>query len=283
MPPVPGTTERATAPVLDAMRTVMRPLVRLLIASGITYPVFAALLKGLFVEVADRHFRLDDAEPTDSRINLLTGVQRREIRRLRETAANDDAPPPAAVSFGAKLVAKWLSHPEYTDAEGEPVPLPRHAGDGAAVSFEGLVAEERTDIRPRVVLDEWLRLGIARLDEKNRVVLATDAFIPKDGAAELVYCFGRNLHDHAAAAADNLMGRPPRMERVVSYDALSLASVDKLDGQARQLGMKLLRSLNTSAMNFEAADAVTPQARHRFTCGVYVYAEPVDTDGKDRS
>jgi hypothetical protein len=266
----------APTPVLRALRTVMRPLVRLMIASGITYPVFTELLKGIFVDVALKDFRLEGAEPTDSRVNLLTGLQRRDVRRLRECAKEGEAPAPESVSFGARLVSKWLNNPEFTDGEGAPLPLLRHAGAGNQASFEGLVAGERKDIRPRVVLDEWLRLGIVRVDEGNRIVLSTDAFIPNAGAEEQVYCFGRNLYDHASAATDNLMGRGPvRMERVVSYDELSAASADKLEAQARQMGMKLLKTLNASAAALESADAAVPQPRHRFTCGVYIYAEPV--------
>ena len=51
-----GTTP--TPALVRAIRRTLRPLVRLMLASGVTYPLVAELLKGIFVELADREFRL---------------------------------------------------------------------------------------------------------------------------------------------------------------------------------------------------------------------------------
>lgn len=263
--------------LIRAFRTVLRPLVRLMIASGITYPVLTELLKGLFVEVAVRDFRLDEAEPTDSRVNLLTGLQRRDIRRLRESRAGNDGLMLNSISFGAQLVAKWMDSAPYVDAEGRPRALARHASAGGALSFDELVASQSKDIRPRVILDEWLRLGIVRLDDDNNVVLVTEAFVPSDNSAEKLFYFAHNLHDHIAAASDNLTGKgPSRLERSVHYNELSAASIAELDEQARTLGMAMVKELNRSAAKLEVRDAGKQAQRHRFTCGVYFFAEPVD-------
>lgn len=69
--------------MLSALRRVMRPLVRLMLRKGVTYTMFADLLKEVFVDVAHREFRLDGTVPTDSRVSLLTGVHRKDVRRLR--------------------------------------------------------------------------------------------------------------------------------------------------------------------------------------------------------
>ena len=56
---------------------------RALIAQGVTAPALYRLLKRLYVEVAEREFRLDGERPTDSRISLLTGVHRRDVKAFR--------------------------------------------------------------------------------------------------------------------------------------------------------------------------------------------------------
>ena len=52
-----NSTTPSTA-LVRAIRRTLRPLVRLMLASGVTYPLVSELLKGVFVEVADREFRL---------------------------------------------------------------------------------------------------------------------------------------------------------------------------------------------------------------------------------
>ena len=53
------TPTTAPSPVfVVALRRVLRPLVRLMLARGVTYPYLSDLLKALFVEVADKDFRI---------------------------------------------------------------------------------------------------------------------------------------------------------------------------------------------------------------------------------
>ena len=268
-----------TPALVRALRRVLRPLVKLMLASGVTYPYLAELLKNLFVDVAASEFCLDSKVPTDSRISLMTGVHRKDVSRLRANLQKSVETAPEVVSLGAQLVAVWLGTSRYQNEQGDPLPLPRFVSEGGDISFEGLVASVNTDIRSRVVLDEWLRLGVVRFDEQNRVCLNAQAFVPTEGFDEKAFYFGHNLHDHALAAAHNLLGgQPPFLERSVQYDALSPASVALLAKQSQDLGMKALLAVNKSALAFEQADAQPmageTTARQRMTFGIYFYTAP---------
>lgn len=260
-----------------ALRRVLRPLVKLMLARGITFPYFAELLKKLFVEVAAQDFRIGVKPATDSRINLVTGVHRKDVSRLRQSIEDEPQSVPSVVSLGAQLVALWMGSSQYLDEAGQPRALPRFFSEGGAISFEGLVASVNSDIRSRVVLDEWMRLGVVGFDEEKRICLNTQAFVPTDGFDEKAFYFGHNLHDHAAAAVHNLTGtRPPFMERSVHYNELSAASVELLAKAAQEQGMKALVAINKSAMAAEVTDKQGNAAGQRMTFGVYFYSAPVD-------
>jgi hypothetical protein len=259
----------------------MRPLVRLMLRKGITYTFFSDMLKGVFVEVADTEFRLDEKAPTDSRVSLITGVHRKDVRRLRASMGEGSDHLPVAVSFGAHLVSTWMNTPPYCGAPGTPLPLPRLASVGGECSFDGLVSHVSTDIRARVVLDEWLRLGIAHVDEQDIVHLETRAFIPQKGFDEKVAYFSHNIHDHACAAVHNLTSPGAAFfERSVHYDALCEASVGALREAVGTDGMQALIALNNLASECETRDAASREAKKRITIGLYMYAEPTDTDEK---
>ena len=164
----------------------------------------------------------------------------------------------------------------YLHEDGSPLPLARFASEGGELSFESLVAGVNSDIRSRVVLDEWLRLGVVRLDDDNRVCLNAEAFVPSEGFDEKAFYFGHNLHDHAAAAASNLLGvQPALLERSVQYDALSEASIALIAKQSREAGMKALLAVNKNALALEQADATREAPKHRMTFGIYFYTEPM--------
>jgi uncharacterized protein DUF6502 len=270
-----------TAPgsLIRALRHLLRPLVRLLVARGVTYAMLSEVLKGVYVEVADRDFGLEGKRPTDSRVSLLTGVHRKDVRRLREAAPAKGDAVPESVALGAQLVSAWTTRREYLDSRGKPRPLPRLASQGGGRSFESLVAGVSKDIRPRSILDEWLRLGVVGLDSQDRVVLRTAAFVPRRGFDEMAFYLGHNVHDHLAAAAHNLLAEgKPFLERSVHYDELGERSVAELAELAGRAGMDALNEVNRKAIACEARDRGETASRRRMTFGVYFYTTPESGD-----
>jgi len=261
--------------LLSALRRVMRPLVRLMLRKGVTYTVFADLLKEVFVDVANREFRLDDKAPSDSRISLLTGVHRKDVKRLRHDGDSASTVLPDNITLGAQLVNAWINSQPFCRQAGQALPLPRLASVGGDRSFDALVAKVSTDIRARVVLDEWLRLGVVRLDDQDCVHLEAQAFVPQKGFDEKAAYLGHNLHDHASAAVHNLTAEgPPLFERSVHYDALAPVSVEALRQVVAGEGMQMLLGFSRLAADLETRDLSSLDPRQRITIGLYFYTEP---------
>ena len=277
--PDPGATAGPSPALVAALRRVLRPLVRLMMARGITYPHLSDLLKGLFVEVAERDFRLDNKLPTDSRVSLVSGVHRKDVSRLRANPQRRETPPAATVTLASQVFSRWLGDPAWRGSRGAPRPLSRLASEGGDRSFEALVAGISSDIRPRVVLDEWLNRGLVTLDERDRVCVNVQAFVPARGEDDKLFYFALNLHDHAAAASHNLLGGDPFFDRSVHADGLSPASVVALKALAAEHGMQTLLALNEAVQAAERRDRDRPAdaPRERFTLGVYVHTTPQES------
>ena len=267
--------------LLRAVARLLKPLVRLLIASGVTYPAFSRLLKTLYVEVADQHFCLDGKAQTDSRVSLITGVHRKDVKRLRHEEQASDLTP-LSVSLGSQLVARWVGEPAYCDTDGNPLELDRFRGDGEHPSFEDLVSDASKDIRPRAVLDEWLRLGIIDLTTDNKVRLRQEAFAPEEGYEEKAWYFGNNLHAHIATATANVLEEDkPRLERSVHYDGLTEKSVQAIEALAQKEAMRALKEVNRLAMARQKADAELSTANRRIVFGAYFHDEEKRRDTND--
>ena len=265
---IPGTAPEA-ARLQAPLARLVRPLVRLLVRAGITFPALCDLLRELYVNVAEYDFALPGKSQTDSRVSLLTGIHRKEVARLRGAGAPVSTVP-AIVSRTSRILSRWTASAEFTDAEGRPLPLARAESDGSP-SFEGLVGSVTRDLRPRAVLDEWLDRRLVVLDAAERVVLTDTAFVPQGGSDQQLYYFGRNLHDHVAAAVSNVLGEEPRFtERAVHYDGLSEDLALRLEGSSKLVANEALQALNRQAT---AACDTDPGGRWRWNFGVYVYRE----------
>ncbi len=254
--------------VEQAVQRLLRPLVRLLLSFQVTFPVLSEWLKRAYVDVAEKEFPLNDKPQTDTRISLLTGIHRKDMKRLRH-ASVDNPDTPESVSVGVQLAARWMGDPAYLDAQKQPRPLPFKQDSGE--SFETLVeAVVKKDIRARVVLDEWLRLEVVSEDEQGLLHLNPGAFVPHKGLEEKAFFLGMNVADHLAAATENVRGEStPNFERCVYYDGLSEQAIATLKAAAEARGMETLVALNEQAMLLKQQQP----GKQRINMGMYVFHE----------
>jgi hypothetical protein len=277
--------ERRSLHLLDTVQRALWPLVKLLLHRGIGYPLLAEALKSIFVGVAEAEFPLQGKAETDSRISLLTGIHRRDVKRLRKerrqrhgplvdsTAAQAGSPAASEFSLSARVVAVWSRLPSYLDESGNPLPLPRLARNGGERSFEALVQSLSKDTRPRALLDEWLRRGTARIDEQDHVHLNLETLAMARDLDERAFYLGQNIHDHVAAIAQGLTGgQAPFLEHGISQRGLTDESVAELADLARAEGLRVLQALNDRALDLKARDTGNPRARNRIALGIYFYS-----------
>lgn len=262
---------RNTRTLLDTIARLLVPIVRLLIARGISYQVTSELLKRVYVHSARRHFADDDA--TGTRLSLLTGLNRKEIRRLTTDAAADNRPEDIA-SFASATHAVWRSVRRWRDRDGNPKPLPRRS-TGRQASFDELVRSITLDHRPAAVLEELARLGYASEDEAGMVRLNPQAFLTQRSFSDKLLPLGENLEDHANAAVENVLSPQPRfLERSVFSDELSAESVailaEKTQAQWRRVHDATVK-LAIAAENRDTAAGRKGNMRMRV--GMYFYAE----------
>ena len=254
--------------MLRALARVLRPVARLLIAAGV--PIQAAIesLKRAYVAAAQRHF--GEEAGTDSRLSLLTGINRKEVRRLTTPIA-DEWGPESVTSFASAVYTAWMLRPEWRGEDGQPRALSRR-GEG---SFDILVRGVTRDLRPSSVLAELVRLGYARIGEDDTVRLEGDAFLSQREFADRLGPLAENLQDHADAAVANVLSpTPPFLERTLFADELSEESAKLLHEEARTQWKRVHDALIVRADALEAEDRRLGRATStRIRVGVYVYVE----------
>lgn len=259
-------------PFLRVLRGLIRPLVRTLIARGVTAPAFYRLLKSVYVDVAYRDFRIDDAPPTDSRITLLTGVHRRDVRAYLENPDDSWETARAKTATFATVLGQWLARPDLQAPDGGPIALQRTSAEGP--DFERLVQSVSRDIRPRTVLDELLRQELVVEDEDGLLRIGEGAVLGPASDDHKIVFFAANVGDHLAAAADNLLSdEPAYLERAVFYNRLTSASVDRVEARARALSQAALEELNAESSELQQADKDDTGPLERYRFGVYFYRD----------
>jgi hypothetical protein len=273
-------TTRSTI-ILEAVLGLLKPLARLLLRHGVPYPVFAASLKRVFIEAAQDELKTEGRALTDSAVSLLSGVHRRDVRNLTRLHTPPDPASAAPMNMATQVVARWLSQPQYQGADGQALALTRST---AAGGFDALVTSISTDVRPRAVLEEMLRLGIVQESEAG-ISLVDAGFAPRQGFAEMAQLLQANTHDHIAAAAQNLDQDSNFLEQSIFVDQITAQSAQRLHAVSAKAWRTAFKTVMLeAALRFEddKAHAKPGERTHRARFGSYFYAQDENNNGHDK-
>jgi Family of unknown function (DUF6502) len=270
-----------SAIILEAVLGLLKPLARLLLRHGVGYPAFAAALKPVFIAAAQDELKSEGHALTDSAVSLLSGVHRRDVRNLTRLYTPPDPATTAPMNMATQVVARWLTQPHTLDADGQALPLTRTAPFGG---FDALVTSISTDVRPRAVLDEMLRLGIVQETEAG-ISLLDAGFAPRQGFAEMAQLLQANTHDHIAAATDNLDKGSNFLEQSIFVDQITAQSAQRLHAVSAKAWRTAFKTVMLeAALRFEDDKAhAAPQERtHRARFGSYFYAQDENNNAHDQ-
>jgi hypothetical protein len=264
-----------------AVRSVLRPLVRILLRNEVDVWTFVETVKQIYVDVASREFPAGERRPTVSRVSLLTGLTRKEVSRLWE-AGESAGVDSARYSRAANVITGWIREPGYQDANGKPRELPF---DGARRSFAELARRFGADVTPRALLDELLQAGAVERSAADRLRLVARGYVPRTDDAEKLGILGSDVADLISTVDHNIVHPPERafFQRKVAYDNLVAAALPELRERAARRGQTLLEALDEfmSAHDRDANPSVRGEGRHRAVIGIYYYEEPVSKPGSE--
>ncbi len=253
----------------QAIHRLLSPLVRYMIGQGFTLTACVELLKTVYVEQALA--RDDPRVPTDSELSLVTGIHRKDVKRLRALVANGDPEPSLGrgTHVAAQLIAAWVSSPDTREADGTLKRLPIHGA--TTLSFETLTRRIKADMRPRAILDDLVRTQAATIEEDGCVRLLRHAYVPGIPEEKLNF-LAQNVGDHMASAFHNLSESPPFLERALYMDALPQKALDAARPRIEAAADQLLQTLHQELSPLEADPKAGPGMR-RLRVGIYYYED----------
>jgi hypothetical protein len=140
------------------VRMLLTELAVVLLQVGITPKNFGELAKHAFVEAAGTLSKFRNGKINRSRVAVMTGLSRVEVKRLLSKQPSISSTP-AQQSRGERVISGWMSDHRFLDARGRPQRLPV---TGARGSFASLVRKFGGDVPHRAVLEELRRLRVVR-------------------------------------------------------------------------------------------------------------------------
>ncbi len=262
-----------------AILRLLRPLVRLSLKKGISYGTFTSLLKWVFYDVAKKDLIIEGRKQTQSRISVITGFSRKEVKRLSELDPPTTRLQKEQYNRAARVISGWRRDNDYVDDQGRPIAIPI-IGEGA--TFETLVKRFSGDMPPRAVLDELTRLGALKQESDNCVRLVQEAFMPTADEAIKFHILGTDVGFLISTIDHNIDPdkKQPFFQRKVYYDNLPdevLADFRRMSGISAQ---KLLDDLDRylAINDRDVNPELEGTGRNIVGIGIYYFQKPFDEE-----
>lgn len=258
-----------------AILRLLRPLIRILLRNGVSYGTFADLVRWMYVDVAMKEFSIEGRKQSTSRVSVLTGLSRKEVKRMQEISRPEDTERDEKYNRAARVIAAWRRESEFQDADGKPSAL---SISGPWSNFSEIVRRYSGDVPVRAILDELLRIGAVKQLDNGKIVLRKKAYIPENSQADKLHILGTDVGHLISTIDYNLESNATqaRFQRKVSYDNLpdeALPAFRKLSAkQAQKLLEKMDEWLAENDRDLNPSSNGT--GRNQAGLGIYYFEEP---------
>ena len=192
--------EKLKEQILDALLLISRPIVRILLRYGISHREFAEVTKTAFVDVASADFGLRGRPTNISRVAVMTGLTRKEVKRIRDLISKGDRSISVKTTPISDVLHHWHAQAEFTDNDGKPLRLPF---SGGVASFSSLVKAYGGDVPAGAMRTEMMRVGVISQDETGELQVLARAMRPDSDHQRLVTMLVHGAYSFLSNIAHN--------------------------------------------------------------------------------
>ena len=256
--------------VLSALLKALRPIARLLMKSGIGYREFAEISKCAFVDVATSDYGLRGRPTNISRVAVMTGLTRKEVKRLRDKIQAGNQINMARVIPPAEILSRWHSDRDFLNSSGRPLTL---EFDGPSPSFSQLVKKYGGDIPAGAMRTELKRVGAITEDEMGRLTVQVKDFRPIEKEDQIrralglaVFGLGSSINHNLSAEADQNW-----VERLAFSTRIRRGDSSRVRRISQDRASEFVESVNDLFSAYETIYADEEPESETTTVGVGVY------------
>ncbi|NND37143.1 MAG: hypothetical protein HKN81_08405 [Gammaproteobacteria bacterium] len=219
-----------------------------------TYREFADISKSAFVEVASDEYGIKGRPTNVSRVSLLTGISRKEVRRQRELLEQQEAVPAGKTTDATRVLSGWHQDIDFLDDKGMPLEIPF---DGDGVTFTQLCARYAGDIAATTLLKELKRVEAVEEQSNGRLTAVRRYYMPTQfdtqwimNAGSIYEDLGDNINHNLVADDEN----PSRFLGRATDNSIDAASIPEFREFIEEHGQPFLELVDDWLTRHRASD-----------------------------
>ena len=195
----------------------------MLLRVGMTWREFSDLAKTVFVQAASEEFGIGGRPTNVSRVSILTGIARKEVKRQRDLIDKKESPVKRKTTDATRLLSGWFQDPDFVDAESVPIVLQEF---GPSPSFESLFGRYGGDIAMPTMVKELIKTGAIERTESGELKAIKRYYQPAAADRENLQFAVDRIHDVIQTMNNNVFVTDTSMPRFGGFAANDSIPVD---------------------------------------------------------
>lgn len=223
----------------------LRPLVRLCLKNSVQLLEIVECLKEVLVEEAQKLLTEQKCKYNSSRISLMTGVHRRDIKRI----SNKNSELGEKTNIITKILNQWQASPKFTNKNGTSKVL---ALDDDNNEFQDLVFSVSKEFNPGALLFELERVQAVERTPKG-IKLVKKEFIPSADVAESLGILAEDCNDLYNSVQENIFTVQdlPNLHRRTFFDNIIPEAIPKIKLWLMEEGIKFHKKTREMLEEFD--------------------------------
>lgn len=268
--------DSATDELYRSLLRVLLPFARTLLRAGVSYREYEKLARAAFVLSAYKDFGLRGRETNTSRVAHMTGLSRKEVKRVRDecTVSIDPDSEWQGVDRPGDVLHGWYTDPEFLTAHGSPRRLV------ATGEFTELVRRYGADIPPGAVRAELKRVGAILEHPDGTVEPLKRHYVPVEALDKLKTALDFTLFGLMNNIGHNANPRRKgagHLQRFASSDFIPISQLERVRTELRQEGESFVRRMDEILAHYEEPGPKSEHVtRKHLGIGVFYYEESPD-------
>jgi hypothetical protein len=245
----------------SACRQILRPLASMLLRCGMTWKEFSDLSKSVFVQTATEEYGIKGRPTNISRVSILTGISRKEVKRQRQLLEDDDPVVKGKTTDATRVLSGWFQDPDYLDSESKPLLLDE---SGTTPSFETLCARYAGGVAMPTMLKELVKTMAVERQEVGKLKVLSRYYQPAAHEDENLLFAVDRIYDVIETMNNNVFldeHGVPRFGGFADNDAFPVSAIPKFRKFLDKRGQEFLEEvddwLTRNANQDELANADT--------------------------
>lgn len=255
---------------------ILKPLIRILLRNGIAYGTFADIARKIYVDAGYDEAQRREQKQTVSNVSILTGINRKEVKRLKESLSFDSDNSLKKFNRIVRVLAGWQHDEDFLDSDHEPKDLQL---EGKKSSFTSLVKKYSGDMPVVAMLNALIDSGNIKIIDNGNIQLVEPNYLPSGDSDQKLNILGIDTAEFIETIDHNINIEHPEdawYQRKASNTHIKRKAVKKLRNRINKKAQLLLEDIDA---DLSANEVEADEESCAVSIGIYFYQNP-DAQGE---